>query len=167
MCVPDVIKNINVKVFNLMQRINETTQIIWHETCKCRCRLSASICNDRQRWNKDKCRCECKEDLIDKGICDKGFIWHPSNCGCECDKSCGIGEYLDSKSCVCRNTLIDKLVEECTSVIDENKIYKETLNTISSSDCASCTLYVVLFAVFLTTTVLGVFLFIFIGIKND
>ena len=73
LCVPDIIKNINVKVFNLMQRINETRQIIWHETCKCICRLTASVCNNRQRWNEDKCRCECKE-LINKGMCDKGFI---------------------------------------------------------------------------------------------
>ena len=28
LCVPDVIKNINVKVFNLISRINETKQII-------------------------------------------------------------------------------------------------------------------------------------------
>ena len=50
--------------------------------------------------------------------------------------------------------MVDKLVEECTNVIDENKIYNETLNIISSDDCASCTLYVVLFAVFLTTSVI-------------
>ena len=49
LCVPDVVKNINVKVFNLMSRINETRHIIWHETCKCICRLSASVCNSRQR----------------------------------------------------------------------------------------------------------------------
>ena len=35
LCVPDIVKNINVKVFNLMSRINETRHIIWHETCKC------------------------------------------------------------------------------------------------------------------------------------
>ena len=28
----DIIKNINVKVFNLMSRINETRKMIWHET---------------------------------------------------------------------------------------------------------------------------------------
>ena len=72
---------------------------------------------------------------------------------CECDKSCGIGEYLDYKNCVCRNSLVDKLVKECTNVIDENKLYIETLNvipldTISSDDCASFTLYVALFAFF-------------------
>ena len=81
-CVPDIIKNINLKVFNLMSRINETRQIIWHETCKCICRLSASVSNTRQTWNEDKCRCEC-EELIDKGICDNRFIWNPSNCECE------------------------------------------------------------------------------------
>ena len=145
-----------------MQRINETRQIIWHETCECVCRLTSSVCNSRQRWNGDKCRCECKEDLIDNGICDKGFMWNPSNCGCECDKSCGIGEYID-KSCVCRNTLIDKLVEECTNVIEENKVYNKTLDVTLSNDCASCTLYVVLFAVFLTTSVIigGVFVYFY------
>ena len=33
MCVPDVIKNLNVKVFNLMSRTNETRHVKWHETC--------------------------------------------------------------------------------------------------------------------------------------
>ena len=61
MCVPDTIKNINVKVFNLMSITNET------------------------RWTKDKFRYEYKE-LIDKGMCDKEFIWNSTNCECECDK---------------------------------------------------------------------------------
>ena len=119
LCVTDIVKNINVKIFSLMSRINETRQIIWHKTCKCVCRLSSAICNSNQVWNKDKCRRECKEDLIDKGICEKGYIWNPSTCECECDKSCDIGEYLDYKNCVCRNSIVDKLVEECTNVIDE------------------------------------------------
>ena len=72
-CVPDVVKTLNVKVFNLISRTNETRHIKWHETCKCKCRLDASVCNNKQRWNDDKCRCECKE-LIDKGICEKEFI---------------------------------------------------------------------------------------------
>ena len=65
-CVPDIVKNLNVKVFNLMSRTNETRFIKWHETCKCVCRLDAIVCNHKQRWNKNKCRCECKE-LINKG----------------------------------------------------------------------------------------------------
>ena len=37
--VPDVIKNFNVRVFNLMSRTNETTFIEWHDKCKCECRF--------------------------------------------------------------------------------------------------------------------------------
>ena len=33
-CVPDVVKKLNVKVFNLMSRSNETKSIKLHETCK-------------------------------------------------------------------------------------------------------------------------------------
>ena len=92
LCVPDTIKNINIKAFNLMSRTNETRHIEWHKTYKCKCRLDASVCNKKQRWSEGKCRCECKE-LIDKGMCDKGFIWDPSNCECGCDKLCDVGEY--------------------------------------------------------------------------
>ena len=47
LCVRDIIKNINVKISNLMSRINETIHIIYHETCKCICRLGASVYNNR------------------------------------------------------------------------------------------------------------------------
>ena len=73
LCVPNVVKNLIVKVFSLMSRTNETRHIEWHETCKCKFRLDGSVCNNNQRWNDDKCRRECKE-LIDKGVCDKEFI---------------------------------------------------------------------------------------------
>ena len=39
----DVIKNINVKVFNLMSRSNESRHVKWHETCKCKYRLDANV----------------------------------------------------------------------------------------------------------------------------
>ena len=68
LCVLDTIKNINVKVFNLMSFSNQTKHIEWHETCKCKCRLDATVCNNKQRWNEDKCRCECTEILSDKVI---------------------------------------------------------------------------------------------------
>ena len=100
-CVPDIVKDLNVKVFNLMSRTDETGSIKWHETCKCICRLNKIICNNKQRWNKDKCRCECKE-LIDKEVCDKGFIWNPSNCKCECAKACNTSQYLDYSDCKCK-----------------------------------------------------------------
>ena len=46
---PDVVKNLNVKVFNLMSRTNETRHTKRHETCKCKCRLDGSVCNNKQR----------------------------------------------------------------------------------------------------------------------
>ena len=59
-CVPDIVKNLNVKVFNLMSRTNETRFIEWHETCKCECKFGENVSNNKQRWHKNKCRCECK-----------------------------------------------------------------------------------------------------------
>ena len=51
----------NIKVFNLMLRINKIRHASWCKTCICKCRLDASVCNNKQRRSNDKCRCECKE----------------------------------------------------------------------------------------------------------
>ena len=155
-CVPDNIKTLNVKVFNLISRTNETRFIEWHETCKWKWRLDAIVCNNKQRWNNDKCRCERKE-LIDKGVFDKRFIWNPSNCECECDKACGIGEYLDYEDCKWRKKLIDKLVDECTETVEEVKLGKITLaENENSYKCSSCAVYTVLFWIFFTINVGGI-----------
>ena len=37
-CVPDTVKDLNVKVSNLMTLTNETRHIKWCESCKCICR---------------------------------------------------------------------------------------------------------------------------------
>ena len=135
-CVPDVIKNLNVKVFNLMSRANETRHIKWHETCKCKCRLNASVCNNKQRWNNDKWR-----------MCDKLDE-------CECDKSSDVGEYLDYENCKCRKKLLDKLVDECTEVVEEVKLAKITLaENENMYKCNSCTLDIVLFSIIFTISV--------------
>ena len=124
-CAPDIVKDLNVGVFNLMSRNNETRHIKWDKTYKCICRLDKIICNSKQRWNEDKCRCECKE-LIDKGVCDKGYVWNPSNCECECDKSCNIGEYLDYSNC--KKKLVD---------INETKLIKVTVENENKDSCRS------------------------------
>ena len=81
MCVLKVVKNLNVKVLNLMSRTNKTRHTEWHKTCKCKWRLHVSSCNNKHRWNDDKCRCECKE-LIDTSVRDKGSVRNHSNCEC-------------------------------------------------------------------------------------
>ena len=100
--------------------------------------MTSAVCNNRQIWHKDKCKCKCKETLVNKMVCDKGYILNPSNCACECDKSCGIGQYLDYKSCVCRNSLVDKLVEKYTRVIDGDKIYNKTLTVSCTPMLLQC-----------------------------
>ena len=39
-----LLKNSNVRAFNLMSKTNETRHIECHETCKCKRRLDASVC---------------------------------------------------------------------------------------------------------------------------
>ena len=153
-CVPDIIKNVNIKLFNLMSRTNETRHREWHKTCKCECKLDGIVCNNKQCWNEDKCRRGCKK-LIDNGVCDKGYIWNPSNC--ECDKSCDIAEYLDYQNCKCRKRLIDKLVDECTKTVEEVKPAIITLaENENSYKCSSCTVYTVLFWIFFTINIGGI-----------
>ena len=42
-CFLDAAKNLNVKIFNLISRTNETRYIEWHETCKCECKFWANF----------------------------------------------------------------------------------------------------------------------------
>ena len=164
-CVPDTVKKLNVKVFNLMALTNETRHMKWHEPCKCLCRLDKIICNSKQRWNKDKCRCECKES-IDKGVCNKGYVWNPSNCECECDKSCNIGEYLDYSSCKCRKKLVDPLVEECTENIEETKLVNITVENENNGRCNCYVVYKVLFFIFfIIMIVIGIY-FVYLKYVN-
>ena len=116
-CVADVVKNWNVKVFNLMSTTNETRHIKWHEPCKYKRRLDAIVCNNKQHWNNNKCLCECIE-LFDKCVCDKGYARNPSNCECEYDKACNFSEYLDYENCKCRRKLVEPLIEECTETVE-------------------------------------------------
>ena len=161
LCVLDVVKILNVKVFNLVSGTNETRRIEWHATCKVKCRFNSSVCNNKQRWNDDKYRCECKE-LIDKGVCNKRFIWNPSNCECECYKSCDFSECLDYKNCECKKRLVHKLVEpsstehssaeEITENVEEARIVQ--MNSIECNSVKNkCTLYIVLFSIIFTVNI--------------
>ena len=35
LCVSNIIKRINMKVYNFYMRLNGTRNILWHESCKC------------------------------------------------------------------------------------------------------------------------------------
>ena len=112
LCVPNVIKSVNVKVYNFLMRLIETRNILWHESCKCVCRLNSSVCNSKRIWNSDTCSCDCNEDFAGIMTCNKGYMWNPSTCVCECDMWCKPGQYLGYKKCVFKNKLIGKVISK-------------------------------------------------------
>ena len=48
LCVPNVVKKVNMKVYNFLMRLNETRNVLWHDSYKCVCRLNSSVCNSKQ-----------------------------------------------------------------------------------------------------------------------
>ena len=122
MCVANIIKRVNMKVYNFLMRLNETRNVLWHESCKCVCRLNSSVCNSKQIWNSDTCKCDCNEDFVGIMSCNKGYMWNRSTCACECDMWCKPDQYLDYQKCVCKNKLIGRVIAECTRVINETMI---------------------------------------------
>ena len=63
-CVPDVAKDLDVKVFNLISRNNETSYIEWHETYKCEYKVGENVCNNKQHWNKNNADVNVNNQLI-------------------------------------------------------------------------------------------------------
>ena len=89
-------------------------------------------------------------------MCDKEFIWNLSNCECEYDKSCDNGEHLDYENCKCRKRLVDKLVDECTEIVEEVKSAITLAENENSYKCSFCTVYIVLFWIPFTINVGGI-----------
>ena len=38
LCVPDIVKRVNMQVYNFLMNLNETRSVLWHESCKCVCK---------------------------------------------------------------------------------------------------------------------------------
>ena len=137
LCVPDIVKRVNMQVYNFLMRLNETRSVLWRESRKCVCKLNSSVCNNKQIWNNDTCRRDCNEDFASIINCTKGYMWNPSICECQCDIWCMPGQYLDHKNCICKNKLIGRITEECTSVINETVI-----NNVDNKDNNNTTTYI-------------------------
>ena len=136
LCVPNIIKRVNMKVYIFLMRLNETRNVLWHESCKCVCRLNLSVCNSKQIWYSDTCKCDFNEDFAGIISCNKGYTWNPSTCECQCDMRCKSGQYLDHTNCICKNKSVGRILAECTSVINEaminNKDNIDNNNTITN-----------------------------------
>ena len=115
------------------------------DVCVC-VQINSSVCNNKQIWNSDTCRCDCNEDFAGMINCTKGYTWNSSTCKCQCDTWCKPGQYLDHKNCICKNKLIGRVIEKCTSIINEtminNKVDIDNDNTI-------CNVFIGLFSVLL------------------
>ena len=81
-CLPDVVKNISVKVFDLISQKNVLRSVSFHKSSKCDCLLDEKVCNNKQEWNKDICRCECFEIKE----CSDNYSWNVVNCSGELKK---------------------------------------------------------------------------------
>ena len=154
------IKRVNMQVYNFLMNLNETHDIFWHESCKCVCKLNSSVCNNKQIWNGDTCRCDCNKDFDGIINCTKGYTWNPSTCECQCNMWCKSGQYLDHKNCICKNKLIGRVIEECTSVINETMINNKDNITNNNT-------YLILFIVFLIGFIVFLIGFIYYYCRNN
>ena len=95
--------------------------------------------------------CDCNEDFAGIISCAKGYMWNPSTCECQCDKWCKQGQYLDHKNCVCKNKLIGRVIEECTSVINETMINNNNKDNITNNNTylILCIIFLIGFVLFL------------------
>ena len=153
-CVPNIIRNVNIKVYNFLMRLNETRNVLWHESCKCVCLLNSTVYHSKQIWNSDTCTCDCNEDFAGIINCTKSYIWNPSTCECQYDMWCKPGQYLDHKNCVCKNKLIGRVIAECTSVINETM-----MNNVDNKDNNNNTITYIFIGLFSVLLFIGVFCF--------
>ena len=50
-CFPNKTKSVNVKVFNMITKINETKTLIKHISCNYKFKFDNTTCNLNQKWN--------------------------------------------------------------------------------------------------------------------
>ena len=95
-------EDLNLSVFNMITRINESKTSTKRTSCECECGFGGRQCNSDQWWNNGNCRCECKK----RHVCER-----------LCLKSCENGKYLES------------FLDNSTIVCDEVKeLYNEETN---------------------------------------
>ena len=153
-CVPDITKNVTLKIFDLMTLTNKIKQIIIHESCKCVCRLDPVVGKNKQKWIKDKCRCE---RLVNKKCSNK--FWNPDSCKCEyraaqLTQECE--EIIDNKTVLIKENKTISIKENKTVSITENKI-------ISVNNCKP---FVASSILFLSVSVIVTGLFVYFYVKS-
>ena len=75
-CAPSKLKDINVKIFNVITRINEAKTLVKYISCDCKCKFNRITCNSNQKWKNNTSQCECKKYCM----CKKDYSWNPGTC---------------------------------------------------------------------------------------
>ena len=71
-CVPNETVDLNLHVFNMITRTNESRTLTKHMSWKCECKFDRRKCNLSQNWNNNKCWFECKNTKEHQG--KKGYF---------------------------------------------------------------------------------------------
>ena len=152
-CLPDSIKNISVRSFDLLSKKNILKNVSFHQSCKCGCLLDEKVCNNLQKWNKDKCRCECLK-IKDCGI---GYSGNINNCRCEMKTLVAL---IETEEC---DVETDKIrnVSECKAFPK-----KKTITLIKKvKDCKPFIGVSVLFLC-VSVTLTGIMIYFYLKSKN-
>ena len=58
--IPNKTEDLNLRVFNIIARLNESKTLTNHISCEYKCKFDGPKCNSNQSWNKNKCWCDFK-----------------------------------------------------------------------------------------------------------
>ena len=73
-CVPSKIKDLIVKIFNMITRIYEGETFVKHILHDCKWKFNSTTCDSNQKRNNQTCLCESK----DYHTSTKDYSWNPS-----------------------------------------------------------------------------------------
>ena len=59
-CVSSITKDVNVKVLNMVTRMNEAKALVKDISCDSKCIFNSVPFNSNQKWNNETCQCECE-----------------------------------------------------------------------------------------------------------
>lgn len=62
-CVPNEMKDVNLKLSNMINGINEPKTLIKHISCECRYTNDGKKCYTKQKWSNGKCQCKRQKPL--------------------------------------------------------------------------------------------------------
>ena len=77
-CVPSKKKDVNVKLFNIITKINEAKTLIKHISCGWKCKFNSTTCNSDPKLNNEICQCKCRNYRT----CTKDHSWNSNTCIC-------------------------------------------------------------------------------------